>query len=155
MFRKILVATDLTELSAPALSEAFDLAANVGAAVCVLHVADRPHDPSSHWGGALFQDDVKDYAGAAQQGQKDARDHLDQQVKDVLGGRTLSSLELVVKSGRPPEAILHAAQERGCDLVVVGTRGREATLGAVAERVVRLSHQRAVLVVPAHDAAHH
>lgn len=52
-------------------------------------------------------------------------------------------LDSYVCRGNPSEAIVAAAGERGCDLIVIGTHGRRgvarAFLGSVAERVVRMS----------------
>jgi nucleotide-binding universal stress UspA family protein len=51
--------------------------------------------------------------------------------------------EVTTAAGQPAEAIVRTAEERGADLIVMGTHGRtglsHALLGSVAEKVVRLA----------------
>ena len=51
--------------------------------------------------------------------------------------------EVEVTSGHPADAIVRMAQERGADLIVMGTHGRtgiqHVLLGSVAEKVVRFA----------------
>ena len=58
------------------------------------------------------------------------------------------SADPLVRDGRAAESIAAAAADRDCDLIMIGTRGRPATLGSVAEQVVRTAG-RPVLVIPA------
>jgi nucleotide-binding universal stress UspA family protein len=66
-------------------------------------------------------------------------------------GTSLTADDLVVVEGEPAAAIEHAANQRNCDLIVLGSHGRRGIarlfLGSVAESVVRKS-SRPVLVVP-------
>jgi len=66
-------------------------------------------------------------------------------------------VERVLMEGEPGEAILRAARERECDLIVMGTHGRtglrHVLLGSVAERVVRKANCP-VLTVRQQAAAH-
>ena len=48
MYQKILVATDLSEASQPALRSAFGLGQKLGAQVTVVHVSE-PAYPANHW----------------------------------------------------------------------------------------------------------
>jgi nucleotide-binding universal stress UspA family protein len=57
-------------------------------------------------------------------------------------------VDTLVRQGRAPDEIAAVAAQRGCDLIVIGTRGRSETLGSVAEQVVRIAG-RPVLVIPA------
>ena len=54
-----------------------------------------------------------------------------------------TSAQYLVDEGRPAAAILRAARENGCDLIVMGTHGRTGLdrliTGSVAEKVVRLA----------------
>jgi nucleotide-binding universal stress UspA family protein len=62
----------------------------------------------------------------------------------------VSAEELVVDADSPYEAILSVADERGADLIVMGTHGRtghaRAIIGSVADRVVRHAKVPVVLV---------
>lgn len=59
--------------------------------------------------------------------------------------------EILVETGHPVERILHHAEKRPCDVVVMGCRGhgllKEALLGSTSHRVLRRS-SKPVLVVP-------
>lgn len=60
--------------------------------------------------------------------------------------------ELLVARGKPSSVILEVAQERGCDLIVIGAHGlsdgrHSHTLGATAERVARSSPCSVLIVV--------
>ena len=65
------------------------------------------------------------------------------QLRDLIpdAGRGTWDVALVV--GHPADAIVRIAQERGVDLIVMGTHGRtglqHVLLGSVAEKVVRLA----------------
>jgi nucleotide-binding universal stress UspA family protein len=66
-------------------------------------------------------------------------------------------VECLLGEGSPAEAILRAARERQCDLIVMGTHGRtalgRALMGSVAEEVVRKAPCPVLTVkVPAHPA---
>jgi nucleotide-binding universal stress UspA family protein len=58
--------------------------------------------------------------------------------------------ELVVEADWPHEGILRVTEERGADVIVMGTRGRtaleRAVIGSVADRVVRHAEVPVVLV---------
>src|SRR5918993_262306 len=60
-----------------------------------------------------------------------------------------------VATGKPAEEILRIAQERDCDVIVMGSQGstgfRKAYFGSTTERVLRET-STAVLVTPAGDA---
>jgi nucleotide-binding universal stress UspA family protein len=69
------------------------------------------------------------------------------EVRDELGNPQMSLVEV---EGAPAERIAQLAEEEGFDLVVVGSRGRNAAarvfLGSVANRLVHIS-KKPVLVV--------
>jgi len=54
-----------------------------------------------------------------------------------------STDDILVEKGNPVEVILQVAEEKKCDLIVMGTHGRgtlaDAMLGSTARRVVRRS----------------
>ena len=65
------------------------------------------------------------------------------QLRDLMPGSFHGVWEAEVVAGHPAETIVHVAQERAADLIVMGTHGRtglrHALLGSVAEKVVRLA----------------
>jgi len=118
-FRRILAATDLSELSVGALQTALGLAARTGgraADVTVLHVR-HPTQRLSQVEGVF-------------------EGHLDRAL-----GALATQVGSMVRSGDAAEEIVAAARERDADVVVVGTHGRTGVrrlvVGSVAEQVAR------------------
>jgi len=130
VFKHVLVATDLSDASTPAIDLAISIARHGGAALTVVHACELPVFPE----GIPPVDYVTPLTTAAGQ-------RLDDLLVGVRG-RCPDAVR-VLKVGSPWQEILAAAAEVGADLVVVGTHGRRglvhAVLGSVAERVVRLS----------------
>lgn len=65
------------------------------------------------------------------------------QLRDLIPDSFHGAWEIDVAVGHPAETIVHVAQERDVDLIVMGTYGRtglhHVLLGSVAEKVVRLA----------------
>jgi nucleotide-binding universal stress UspA family protein len=114
--QKILVAYD--DPASRTLARAADLAEALGSELIVTNVA--PTDPDD-------RDEADRYG----------RERLEQ-ARAYLEGRGLTA-ELVQSAGQPAEKIVALADERGADLIVVGTR--EA---GMLERLVSGSVSRAV-----------
>lgn len=59
--------------------------------------------------------------------------------------------EVIVREGHPVEEILNAADEKECDVIVLGTHGKgwlkQAFLGSVARSVLEMA-RRPVFVIP-------
>jgi nucleotide-binding universal stress UspA family protein len=131
MFKKILVASDLTDASRRALSTALDLARAVGGHVTALHVLELPYE-SRQWflpGNA----DVQALRAALATQEETARTKLAAQVGP--------GVDVVIAQGIPVDEIVTHATKVSADLIVMGTHGRRglqhAVMGSVAERVVR------------------
>ncbi|XXT21262.1 universal stress protein [Sorangium sp. So ce429] len=128
--QRILVATDLSVLSAAAMRAALDQARSWGAELRVLHVA------------------------ASRQAQPKAADALLDFVAE-LGGE--AHIVPLVRVGSAAEEIVRCAEEDDAQLIVVGRHGHTGItgllLGSVAERVARTS-SRPVLLVPPETETH-
>ena len=132
-FKVILVPTDFSTASAPAMEYARMLAERFGAALHLLHVVEDPYAAAA-WPGA--------YASMP-----DLRERLTAEAEQRFEGITasLSDLETAteVVVGLPAKTIVDVAATRGADLIVMGTHGRSGVahllLGSVAERVVRMA----------------
>lgn len=148
MYRSILIATDLLPTSASALREGLRLARSQGATVAALYVlevwmVDR------QWFTRVSKEDIafhKDFLAREEEAvSREMRAQIDRARSDQpIEGE----FDTLVRHGRAADAITAVAAQRGCDLIVIGTRGRPDTLGSVAEQVVRIAG-RPVLVVPA------
>jgi nucleotide-binding universal stress UspA family protein len=132
--KKILAPIAFDASSSDSLDYAIQLANQLGAAVCVLHVYPIPIYGFPD--GTLITS-----AEVAAKLSEVAQMHLDDAVKSRQGrGVELSSILL---TGNPWEEVVKVAKSEKVDLVVMGTHGRRgmsrALLGSVAERVLRES----------------
>jgi nucleotide-binding universal stress UspA family protein len=124
--KTILHPTDFSERSDQAFRLACSLARDHGARLVLLHVAPPP---MTEIGGVMTPDpgrhDEEYWEQLRQRQPEDPR----------------VSVERLLAEGSPGEAILRAARETGCDLIVLGTHGRtglgRVLMGSVAEEVVR------------------
>ena len=139
MFRRILVATDGSPLSQPAIRAGVRLAAALGArltGVCVL----APYAPA----GSAFAG----LRGFARTVQAQARNKLAGLLDEAHEhGVMVSSCVLV--GGEPWRAILATARARKCDLIIMGSHGRaglaSALLGSETQKV--LTHSKIPVLV--------
>ena len=162
--KKILYATDLSESARYAFAYALSLANLYGARIIFLHVLPEVSEfVDSHIIGYISADRWEEIKAQHSSEAREAligkkRDSaaakavLDQFSEDELGqeGAGFIADEIIVERGNPVEQILKQAQERNCDLIVMGTHGRgtlaDAMIGSTARRVLRRS-EKPVLVV--------
>jgi universal stress protein A len=142
-FRKILVPTDFSRHSREAFRVAHDLARPTGSSVVVFHMCRFP---------ALVTDGHRQSAGPPRGEMKDARDERRNVQAKVPTVRV--EHETVVADRPDAKHILRVLKDRGCDLIVMGTRvrtGRKHRLfSSVTEDVVRRA-RCPVIVVTAPD----
>jgi len=162
----ILYATDLSESAHHAFSYAVSLANQYGARLTLLNVI--PEMPaiveSSKAIGYIGEDRWKTLEENHFQAAKDAligkrKDHqLIREILDQFREKARSHYsrseeiedDIIVQKGNPVEVILAVAEEKNCDLIVMGTHGRGAladvVMGSTTRRVIRRS-PKPVLVV--------
>jgi nucleotide-binding universal stress UspA family protein len=144
----VLVATDLTTYSEPALVRARAHAEATGGALVVCHVIPdvMRHHP-------LFASrDANDTVLAGDLVQK-AAELVAEQVGRVLR-LSVDDYRIIVETGRAEDEIVRISEEEHAWLVVIGAKPREGServLGHVAERVVRYAHC-SVLIARAHKS---
>ena len=142
VFKRILLATDGSPDAEEALVYARDLALRDGATVIVVHAFEPvPGYLGDPWEGRVMARHV----AAGQDVATHAAQQLQQAGVDVI---------VEVLEGPPADAILKVADVRGCDLVVMGSRGHgtlaSLLLGSVSHRV--LAHARIpVMIVRARE----
>ena len=131
-FRRILVATDFSAASAPAVDRAIFLARESDAELTIAH-AYQP--PSLILDGYVPPPTYETWDHSLEE---EARKKLEHLVEDArrIG---IQSTPLLL-TGTPYAAITDAAKDLDCDLVIMGTHGRTGVsrffLGSVASRVV-------------------
>jgi len=131
--RNLLVATDFSPASRPALRRAVELASANEAALWIVHVAPPP-GPISPDGYVLPRVYEEMEQAIRADAQKRLRTLLARARKQGVRGRAL------LLKGVPHEAIVRAARAHHADMIVLGTHGRTGMarffVGSVAARVV-------------------
>lgn len=141
MFRKILVATDLTSASIPALRAALEMGRRFAAEIVAVHVTEPPYHNRSWY--APFEPSESELLEALSVRQREAAVRaLEGQLDEArAGGHAGAVVRAIVKEGVPADEIPATALEIGADLIVVGTHGRKGAkhllLGSIAEHIVR------------------
>jgi nucleotide-binding universal stress UspA family protein len=138
--KTILVATDFSDGSDEALTEAIDLAEQTGAVLNILHVLEFAAEVFPY--GISYFGDRAGLLG-----------HIDRELKKRADWAAAAGVtaHTRLREGSAAEEILAHAREIAAEIVVVGTHGRtgiaHAFMGSVAEQVVR--HARCpVLTIP-------
>ncbi|MCX8003889.1 MAG: universal stress protein [Burkholderiaceae bacterium] len=142
MFTKILVPTDGSELSAKAIEGAAQLARRLGAKLVGVTVVE----PYSYATLSEYRpESLEDYEARMNQV---ARERL-QRLQTVARGAGVEVETLVAKSFAPYEAIIEAATQHGCDLIVMASHGRRGLnavlLGSETQKV--LTHSKIPVMV--------
>ena len=156
--KRILYATDLSENARYAMAYAVSLANSYGAQIIILHVIDETPE--------FVDTNVIGYIGA--QEWEDIKKRNIDEARDVLIGKKRDNTlihevldrfcenlrpgtddhedamdQTVVKKGNPVAQILATAEEKHCDVIVMGTHGRgalvDAMMGSTTSRVLRRS----------------
>lgn len=143
MYDRILFPTDGSDAANAALDHALDLAANRGATLYILNVADTARDSVT-----LIDGDVIDVL--ERDGEK-----IVEAAAERAAQRGVSTVT-DVHQGRVPETIVSYVEEFDIDLVAMPTQGRtgveQILLGSVTDRLVRTSPVP-VLTIPVDSSA--
>lgn len=152
MFKKILIPTDGSKLSAQAANKGVTFARETGAEIVAIYVT-QPFAATVGFDGmaAAYAITDEDYEKTAQeQAQKYLKAVLDR--ADTAGvkatGRAVSNFNVA-------DGIVQAAEEDNCDLIFIGSHGRSGLsrllLGSVTQKVLSLA-KTAVLVYRVKEA---
>ena len=154
--KKILYATDLSETAVHAFAYAVSLANLYGAGITILHVLAE--FPGEEFIANMINTDTwqeiksRHYSDAREQLIGKKRNSV--AIKEVLEAfsektqadaqdQAFVTDEVLIKNGVPAEVIVKTAQERNCDLIVVGTYGHgtlaDVLVGSTAKWVLKNS----------------
>jgi len=143
--KQFLVAIDGSNGSGAAIDEALELAHEVGAHVTFAFVR-RP--PSSLLGYPYYERLLRNELATA-------RETTDDAMRKALDAGVESASEIL--EGDPVDEILSVADNRGVDVIVMGSRGRGAVagalLGSVSSAVVQ--HANVPVLIAKERSAHH
>jgi nucleotide-binding universal stress UspA family protein len=149
--KKILYATDLSKNSSYAFLYAIDAAKKHDARIVILHVVEPVPAYAEVYGAMTDEFKKKQHEEIIESMKK----HLQGFCKKAEAQIGPPCVELVSKIlvpvGHPPEEILNAADEEGCDVIVIGTHGKgflaHTFLGSVSKAVLHRT-RKPVFIVP-------
>jgi len=146
IFKKIMVATDGSELTKKAVDSAIEITKLNEAKLYAVHVvapgdfAITQNEPKA----SITQNEPRDA-----EWKKEIKEHLTTQGKEAsayvenVGKAANIEVESVILEGNPADEIVDFAEKNEIDLIVMGTLGKTGIkrflLGSVAENVVRHS----------------
>ena len=135
MIKKILVATDGSNLADKSLDFSLDLAKKYSAEVTILTVVDLPSNSFWAQGTTFTPLSSQKYLERLEKFHKKI---LTEALKKVKATAKISVTKRLL-NGRPAEKIIEVAKEGSFDLIVMGSRGlggiKEFFLGSVSDRV--------------------
>lgn len=143
MFKRILVPTDGSALSTSAVDHAFSFAHEIGAHVVVLTVTEPFHV------FALSADQIEETSASFQHEVYRRAGLLLSDAQNKADARHVPCRTMQTESEHPHQAIIDAADDTGCDLIVMASHGRKGVsallLGSVTVKV--LTHSKLPVLV--------
>lgn len=140
MYRHILIPTDGSDLAEHGVAHGIALAKSLGAKVSVIFVLE----PFSELTGR-FLEAVARYAELRKEQATIVLDRAANAAKEA----GISCETIQVENGQPHQAIIAAAEDKGCDLIVMSSHGRSGLskllIGSVTNRV--LAHAKIPVLV--------
>ena len=125
MFKHLLLPTDGSQMSSNAVHEAIQFAKSINASVTGIYVMPE-------FQAFTFQTEM--LTDTKEQFEKDSRAHADQFLSVIEKAAAVAAVACdtaVATSDHPYEAIIQAAEERGCDLIVMASHGRKGLQGVL------------------------
>jgi nucleotide-binding universal stress UspA family protein len=146
MYKHILIATDGSPLAEKAVSNGISLAKSVGAKVSVI-IVEAPFNVFSVPESQVRQMSEA-FAKHAEQVKKHATQVLDR-ASDAAMAAGVDCNKIQLEDEQPYQAIIKAANDNGCDLIVMASHGRSGLsallLGSVTNTV--LTHTKTPVLV--------
>jgi nucleotide-binding universal stress UspA family protein len=145
MFKHILIPTDGSNVAAKAIDAGVRLAAEMGAKVTGFH-AEQPRPVHLYVKGYAVE---KDLIAELDRRSHQFAERCVAQVEDAARADGVPFEAVVVKSIRPYEAIIQAAQAQNCDAIFMASHGHRGLdgllLGSVTQQV--LTHSKIPVLV--------
>ena len=148
--KRILFATDLSQNSFHAFQYAIDMARSHDAKIIALHAVE-PIPEEVRFVGVLQRIEEKERKEMVEQIQKLIQEFC-KKAEAKIGPPCVELVsKILVPRGHPPEEILKAADEEGCDVIVLGTHGKgflaNTFLGSVSNAVLHRT-RKPVFIIP-------
>jgi len=149
--KKILYATDLSKNSSYAFLYTIDMAIKHDARIVILH-AIEPIPAYTEVYGAMTDEFKKRQHEEMIESMKKHLQGFCKKAEVQIGSPCIELVsKILVPVGYPPEAILNAADEEGCDVIVIGTHGKgflsHTFFGSVSNAVLHRT-RKPVFIIP-------
>lgn len=145
MFKKILLADDLSKRALKALETALDLTRRYEAELTILNVREDFLNKDEM---VMLRVDVSDFQEDLKEKALAVRRKIEQDIKSFKAQDVKT--EIILREGKQPKVIMEVAAELDADLIVMGTKGvsvlKEKLFGSTCEEVA-LHAGRSVLLV--------
>ncbi|MEE4214565.1 MAG: universal stress protein [Bacteroidales bacterium] len=144
-FKHILYTTDFSDISKFACSYAKNIAEKYNAELTLLHVI---RDELTDFmifdaGNERTPTGVSNRLSIQKEYLKEQREAIVQYIESEFGKPEVGVKNYLVENGIPSKVIARVAEEQGCDLIVMGVKGRsyveDLVMGDTARRVITLS----------------
>jgi nucleotide-binding universal stress UspA family protein len=140
IYKRILVASDGSALSDQAVRGAIDLAVTMQAELVAIRVVRR--DPMTYFEGSMVLDQ-EDIDQLTKQVNAQSQHTVDQ-IKTMAEAKGVKTQAIVMQSEVVSDAIIEAAREHQCDLIVMASHGRRGIkrllMGSETLQVLTHSH---------------
>jgi nucleotide-binding universal stress UspA family protein len=149
--KKILYATDLSKNSSYAFLYATDMAKRHNATIIILHAIEPIPPYAEVYTGMTEEIKRKQQEETVEEIKKHLQEFC-KKVEDQIGPPCVELVsKILIPRGHPPEEILNAADEEGCDMIVLGTHGKgflaHTFLGSVSSAVLHRT-RKPVFIIP-------
>jgi nucleotide-binding universal stress UspA family protein len=145
MYRHILIPTDGPKLAEHGVAHGLALAKSLGAKVSVIFVVEPFSEMTGRFLEAVARYAVARYAELRKEQATSVLDRAANAAKEA----GVSCEMIQVENGRPHQAIIAAAEDKGCDLIVMSPHGRSGLsmllIGSVTNKV--LTHAKTPVLV--------
>ena len=141
--KHILFATDDSENAQYAFSYAACFAKQFNAKVTLLHVVQEFKDMVAFDFGIERSVAAKKWFSVNNEYFQEIKEMFNELAKENYSGESIDIEDVIVEKGNPVKMILQVAEDRNCDLIVMGSKGRggleDAMMGNTVTGVLRRS----------------
>jgi nucleotide-binding universal stress UspA family protein len=149
--KKILYATDMSKNSSYAYLFATDMARKHDAKIIILHAIEPIPPYVDVYTGITAEVKQKQQEETIEEMKKHLQTFCSK-VEAQIGPPCVDLVsKILIRRGHPPEEILNAAEDEGCDMIVLGTHGKgflaHTFLGSVSSAVLHRT-RKPVYIIP-------